>query len=452
MTDVIIEIIDPVITKVVQGDPKSIRACMHYECEYWVSGPRSNYRKTTVRYALVRKTFYTGLVPRVKSYCERNNIDLGIETEDWHIKPTRKRPKLPGITFRSDQLDLIRAVVEKQRGLIIAPTGSGKTILALGVASMFPKCRILFLCHSNSIIRQTFNKAKDFGFKDISMFGGGSKDISGRLCLGTIQTLSNIKPEEYGAEFDIVIVDECHHVSPDGMYEKVLSKLLAPIRIGFTATNPKDELRSLVLEGLLGPIIGELTIQEGIDLNILAVPNIRLVPVPFNRSIADKHRSYKDIYKAGIVENRARNRLVISNAYNRVKDGKSVLIMIKELSHGDKLVELAQVLFDMKIEFVRGIVGLSDREYIQGCLNNKSIKCVVCSSVWREGIDIPTLDTIIYASGGMSDTMTLQVIGRGLRRTDTKCEVEIVDFLDSYRYLSAHTVNRIQTYVESGWL
>jgi len=426
---------------------------MRYESEYWVKGPRFNYRKSRVCYAVTRKSFYTGLIPRVKEYCERNDIDLKVNSDDWHLKPSRKKLKLPGITFRPDQLESIYAVAEKQRGLIIAPTGSGKTILALGVASMFPKARILVLCHSNSIIRQTFKKARDeYNFTDISIFGAGSKDISGRISFGTIQTMVNMDPKDYGAEFDIVIVDECHHIAPNGQYETVLSKLLSPIRIGFTATKPKEELRALVVEGLMGPIIGELTVQEGIDLDILAVPTIKLVPVPFNKTIADKNRSYTAIYKAAIVENRARNRLVIKNAYERVSKDMSVLIMIKEIAHGDRLMELGKSLYDMKLEFVRGAVGLVDREYIQNCLNDKSMKCVICSSVWREGIDIPSLDTVIYASGGMSDTMTLQVIGRGLRRTKTKDTVEIVDFLDTYKYLSTHTVNRIQTYVESGWL
>jgi len=451
VTELSIEVIDPVITKV-HGDQKLIRPCMRYETEYWVKGPRFNYRKSRVCYAVTRKSFYTGLISRVQEYCARNDISLKIKSDNWNLKPSRKKPKLPEITFRPDQLKSIYAVIEKQRGLILAPTGSGKTILALGVASMFPKARILLLCHSNSIIRQTFKKAKSYGFNDVSTFGDGSKDISGRISFGTIQTLVNMEPKSYGAEFDIVIVDECHHVAPNGQYEKVLSKLLAPIRIGFTATKPKDALRSLILEGLIGPVIGELTIEEGIDLNILAVPTIKLVPVPFNKTIADKNRTYTAIYKAAIVENRARNRLVIRNAYERVSKGMSVLIMIKEITHGDILVELGKSLHNMQLEFVRGAVGLVDREYIQNCLNDKSIKCVICSSVWREGIDIPSLDTVIYASGGMSDTMTLQVIGRGLRRTKDKDKVEIVDFLDTYKYLSTHTVNRIQTYVESGWL
>jgi len=451
MAELKIEVVDPVICKL-HGDQKSIRSCMRYESDYWVRGPKRNYRKAKVRYAIVRKKFHTGLLPRVLAYCKRNNIPIEVEADDWHLKPDNPEPFLPGITFRPDQLESIHAAVKHQRGLIIAPTGSGKTIVAFGISSMFPDARILVLCHNKSIIRQTFKKAAKYNFDDISLFGGGSRDISGKIAFGTIQTLTNMDPKDYGAEFDIVIIDECHHVAPDGQYENVLSKMLAPIRIGFTATRPKDPLRELVLEGLTGPIIGELTIQEGIELNILAHPTITLVPVPFNRTLDDKCRSYQDYYQRCIVSNRARNRLIVNAANSRVEQGKSVLIMIKELLQGDNLIAMAKNLYGMNIAFVQGATEDDAREELQEALNAKEIKCVISSAVWREGIDIPSLNSVIYASGGRSDTMTLQIIGRGLRRTDEKDQVEIVDFLDSYRYLSAHTVDRIKTYVESGWL
>jgi superfamily II DNA or RNA helicase len=67
-------------------------------------------------------------------------------------------------------------------------------------------------------------------------------------------------------------------------------------------------------------------------------------------------------------------------------------------------------------------------------------------------VNIPSLDCVIFASGGKSDIATLQGIGRGLRTTDEKKTFVIVDFLDPYRFLAQHTIQRLRIYVENNCL
>jgi len=313
---------------------------------------------------------------------------------------------------------------------------------------------VLFLCHSLSIINQTKSEFKKFGFKKVGVLGGGSTCTwEDRIILSTIQSFIKLNPKKYKDKFDIVIVDECHHINNEkSQYAKVLKNLFAPRRLGFTATLPSTKYSKLVLEGLIGPVIGELTVEEGIKMEILAKPIIKMIPVTYSNFIGEL-KLYKDIYREGVVQNKTRNRLILIKAIDRIRrENKSVLVMVKEIAHGEVLVEMAKELFDYDLTFVRGSTDGKTREEVRTALDEKGIKGVIATAVWREGINVRSLDTIINACGGRSEIMTIQAIGRGLRLADGKTEVEIIDFLDRYKYLAQHCVERMSIYADKRWL
>jgi superfamily II DNA or RNA helicase len=68
-----------------------------------------------------------------------------------------------------------------------------------------------------------------------------------------------------------------------------------------------------------------------------------------------------------------------------------------------------------------------------------------------EGINIPNLRRIVYAAGMKEQKRVLQAMGRGLRVTDTKETITLVDFLDPYKYISQHSILRVQIYNEQKW-
>ena len=86
-------------------------------------------------------------------------------------------------------------------------------------------------------------------------------------------------------------------------------------------------------------------------------------------------------------------------------------------------------------------------------LDNGVTKAVIATSVWKEGVNIRSLNNVINAGGGKSEIQTLQCIGRGLRITDEKKVVNIYDFFDSgHPYLIAHFGERFCLFVDQGWV
>ena len=425
---------------------------LQYDKVFWREGQYAKKKTNYNGYMIDKRNgeLLTGLIPKVVEFLQKRGINFELSGYNEKIKPANK-PKLKGIKFREDQLRLISNAVDKQRGVVLSPTGSGKTIIAMGIMSCYPKKQILFLCHTLDLLNQTHSEFKKYGFKSICLLGGGSKELdNSNIVISTIQTLSKFDVDSYCDRFDITIIDESHHVnSISSNYGKLLTNNLSPVKIGFTATLPEQKEKLLALEGLIGPVIGELTMEEGIEKGILAIPKVKLINTPYKPTDL---RKYHEIYDQLIVNNRNRNLLVVKEVRDYTRENKSVLVIVKEIEHGDNLIKLADLIGLTSIIFIQGKTEGEQREKVKKALQDKKIKAVIATAIWREGINIPSLNVIVNAAGGKSEIMTLQAIGRGLRTSAGKEEVIIVDFLDPYRYLAEHSIFRLQIYNSQGWI
>lgn len=454
-----IEILDSIECQLSKADGKILFPCLSFESVYWVQGP---HKKTPKKYtknvfSFQGKThwrFYTGLLPRVKQWCKTNNIPLEIIGEEIKLKP-QSEPQLLGVTFRPDQLKLIDAACRYCRGVIQAPTGVGKTIIQLGVLSCYPKARALILAHTTSIVDQTFRELGKFGFKSSEMFGGGIEIAkpTKQITVSTMQSFIKLDPKHYLDYYDLILIDEAHHVQGiDSTYKIILSQTLAPIRLGFTATVRTNPEAVLVSEGLLGPVIGKTTITEAAELNILAKPKIKFIKAKCSMDILDL-RKYQDVYNFGIIENPLRNRQIAKIVEEFYQGGRSILIFVTQIHHGELIADEIYKHLNIKVPFVQGEMPQPERSKIQKALIQKKLKICIATTSWMEGVNIQNLDVVILTSAGKSEIQTLQRIGRGLRKTDDKDNVIIVDFLDlSHFHLIRQLGERLAIYSDAGWL
>lgn len=342
---------------------------------------------------------------------------------------------------------------------------SGKTVVAGGVISMYPESKAVMVVHTKALFTQTIDELRKWFGDEIGFIGGGKYNPQ-RITVCMIQSCNKLLGNDKApyqdnffdllADADVIVIDEAHHLSKEsGHYTDLMKACLAPIRVGFTATpNPKTKVKArLVGEGYLGAIISGLEIDEGINNGILATPRLKLIPVPMVRIKADK-KTYQNIYKEGIVLNRVRNRLIAKEASIHIRQGKSVLIMITDVVHrqAEIIQELMKNLYDTDADIVNGATDVFIQQSIKQALKEKQTCCVIVTSMWREGINIPTLNCVINAVGGKSEISILQIVGRGLRTAEGKNEIIIVDFLDPHPYLAQHTIERLKIYNNMGIL
>ena len=454
-----IEILDSVECEVSRADAGVIAPCITFETVFWVQGPFKKQRKVGTKNVFTFRgkdvwRFHTGLLPRITKYCKDQGIPVEIVGEEIKIK-RQNPPFLKNITFRPDQLKLMNAACTAGRGIISSATGTGKTLMQLGILSCYPNCKALVLAHTIAIVEQTFKELQKFGFKSIEMFGGGNKaqKPTKQITVSTMQSFIAIDPEDYIDYYDCTIIDEAHHLqAKDSTYATILGNMLAPIRLGFTATTRTTDEAVLVNEGLLGPLIEEVTIQEAADLGILSTPKLRLIKSKCSQGIMDL-RKYQDVYSFGIVNNQLRNRQIAEIVKEFYKQNKITLIFVTHIEHGNLIAEEIKNLFGYKVPFIQGSMSMEDREDIKAGLISKKVKICLATTSWREGVDIPNLSAVVLTGGGKSEIQVLQGIGRGLRRTKDKDEVIIVDFLDlNHTHLIRQTGERLSIYSSHGWL
>lgn len=448
---------DPVYSSVEDGK-KLIAPAVQYSYSFWQQGQYRKIKRQANKVMIGKNgTMYTGLVPRVSEYCFKRKIPIEIvKSEIMDQIEAEVRPSngftLHGIKLRPDQERMVKTALREKRGILTASPGMGKTVLALSILKAFDGKAALILVPNLSLLEQTKDELDRFGFQGISVLGGNrEKKLYGRIVLSTVQTCITLNLEEVGSVFDLVLIDEAHlSTEAQATLEKILQNIMAPYRIGFTATVPKELQRRLTLEGVIGPVIDEVTWKEGQKEGLLTEPYLKLVSVPANPNLS-KYKTYQDIYKAGIVEYTVRNRLIVREALSLSNNGLTSLIFVKEINHGQSIYEIAKKA-GLNCVYLKGDVDSTKRNECKKQLEAKEISSIICTSIFREGVNMPSLNAVILAAGGKSEIALIQTIGRALRRSKGKNEALIIDFLDIGKFLSEHCIERFQLYNELGIL
>ena len=450
-----INYLNPIECKVDAKTATLIRPILSYTSVFYQQTAFRKIRKEYQKSSLTKDDsgsyyFLTGLLPRVIAHLKKISPlpTLSVESLGISAPIQHHKYKVKNLVLREDQEKLIQQACVAQRGIIQAPTGSGKTIIGIALYSCFDNCKLLWLCHTKDLMIQTANEFKKFGFTSIGLVGDGKLELNKQITIATRQTFKKVNQDDY----DMFIVDEAHHCNSfKSDYFDILTKLPAPLRFGLTATPIDTEEGKLASEGLIGPLVASLSVQEGNDLGIIAKPVISLLRVPKNHSV-NELRQYQDVYAEGVVHSSVRNNLIIDKALEHVNKGDSVLILVNHIEHGNNLLEIGREK-NLPILFVQGSTGNDVRVETKEALDAKHIKCVISTVIWYEGISIRSLNVIINAAGGKSEIRTLQTIGRGLRVTKDKKDVIIYDLWDvSHRFLIEHSGERICTYMDQGWM
>ena len=439
---------------------KIVNDLLSFPATTWIRGPfnrrtKKGYTKRIIATIKVDgKVHYcipTGLVEQVTSYLEAKKIEPEIK-DDSLERGTLTKPSLKGITFRKDQMTTLKRALRHSNGVIIEPTGTGKTVLAAGIMSSYkvgkggPKA--LFLAHTKDLIIQAREEFERFGFTVGTWQGKTMTD--GDVIVATRQTATK-KEDELLQQFGLLIVDETHHVSAfQGEYFQLIWRCSNTVaRYGFTATHPTNLEAKWALDGAIGPIISEKTVNEGNELGILAKPQIKMITYQGDE-FTGLEQSFADIYRKYCVKNKQRNSIICDIIEEEVSQNRSCLVFINKLDHGARLEKMLK---NRNIDsiFVHGASDDKTRTKTKNKIQKKKNLVVICSVIWKEGVSIKSLNNVILAAGGKDQKGVLQAVGRGTRLDKGKTEVTVWDFLDNYKYLAEHAIGRTLIYKESGW-
>lgn len=393
-------------------------------------------------FSLVTRAFPAGFLPMVKKAAAESGIQVLVAD---------KRAPRPAVNLAADlswlrdyQRESVQRIVDRVRGIVWLPTAAGKTEIATGAALAVP-CRWLFLVHRGTLMQQTADRFEQRTGEKAGRIGEGLWEPA-RFTCATFQTLYARLDSEEAIDLltnaQALLVDEAHTLPADSFWKVIMRATGAYYRIGVSGTPlARGDQRSVLTIAALGPVIHRIRPEVLIEAGWLAKPKIRFVPVTQRTG----GETWQEVYSECVVESAPRNRAVAAAV---ARSAKPCLVFVKEIEHGRALLKLLSAA-GVRAEFTWGSDPNEKRLAAVKRLVRGDIDALVCSVIFQEGVDIPSLASVVIASGGKSAIAAIQRVGRGMR-TDggKKVEFEVWDFDDrGDKWLEKHTRARLKAYV-----
>ena len=343
-----------------------------------------------------------------------------------------------------DKLHAEREVRGFNRNLVVAATGTGKTVISAFDYRRFCKAnsgqknRLLFVAHREEILRQSLDTfqgvLKDLNFGEL--FVGGHKPASLDHLFVSIQTVNSQAlcehlPEDY---YDFIIVDEFHHAAAP-TYQKFLNHFKPKILLGLTATPERMDGKS-ILDYFGGRTAAEIRLPEAIDRKLLCpfqyfgvADTIDLDSLKWTRGGYDK-TELSNIYTVDrlVAERRADH--IIRSLDKYVTDMETVkgLGFCVSVEHAKFMSEYFNNAGIPSIYLV-GESRDEERRTAKDRLVNGDIRFIFVVDIYNEGVDIPEVNTVMFLRPTESLTIFLQQLGRGLRIAEGKDCLTVLDFI-----------------------
>lgn len=342
--------------------------------------------------------------------------------------------------IRSYQEKIVQNLMAVRHGSVESATGTGKTLCIQELIKRHG-LRATVVTPSASIARQMFREFKKvFGLRLVGLYGDGRHDLGKQVTVCIAASLTRIENGSKEYKFfigtEVLVFDESHTI-PSETFKKVCLGVLAsaPYRYFLSATQMRNDGKDLLLESLIGPMVFEYSLRQGVEEGYLSKPEFHVYRVPTDTNFYSDDTL--EMMRAHVYGNKILHRKAAELANNFVRLlGYQVLIMIENVpqfnllhpyllheawfAHGG-LTAQHKLTVDKKYHRV-------DTEKLVDDFNDKKFPVLIGTGCIGVGTDFQGVDVIIYLQGGKSEIKISQAVGRGTRRPEGKTKFLFVDF------------------------
>lgn len=364
-----------------------------------------------------------GFIGKLLRYCKDKNIEYEFVDERSKIKPV---PFTSKIQLRDHQKVAEDAATKKDFGVIVAPPGSGKTVIALSIIAAKQQ-PALIIVHRKQLAEQWMDRVESFfgiSKKEIGKVSQGKIKAGKQITIALIQSLNKVLPNavpEQLSSFGTIIVDECHHV-PAETFRNTITKLKTFYLYGLTATPFRKYNDGRIIFTHLGEIIAEIKsadIENHLRTRIL-VRDTEFT-IPFN-SKTDKFETLSRI----LVHDTSRNKLIFGDITKELNAGKRIVVLTERKDHIDSLHQYLKQYYETVT--LSGDDSVSSKNAKWKVLNEGNFQALITTGQYfGEGSDLNTIQCIFLVYPFSFEGKLVQYIGR-VQRSVT--EPVIYDYRD----------------------
>ncbi|MBD3107929.1 DEAD/DEAH box helicase family protein [Bacillus sp. AGMB 02131] len=391
--------------------------------------------ETLKQYKFKYDSFHQKNPNLARTWTKREELEMTLPVEQ--VQPEEVADPPAPYTFISPRFAQIDALAELEnsreegydKAMVVMATGLGKTYLAAFFAKHFK--RILFIAHLEEILHQAESSFKRvISDKTTGIYNGKQKNPDAEVIFASIQTLSRKRHLEIfdPEDFDLIIVDEFHHAAAN-TYQKVLHYFRPQFLLGITATPDRNDYRDIYA-------ICDGNVAYRIDF-IEAIQKQWLSPFHYYGVYDDTDYSQirwlgqrYDAEELAIAQLKDSVAQTIFNAWLKHRQTRTI-VFCSSIVQADFLASYFKK-HGVEAVSLHSKSNIARNKAI-GQLADGTLDCIMTVDLFNEGVDIPTVDTLLFARPTESLTVFTQQIGRGLRLAEGKTHCVIIDLIANYR-------------------
>ncbi|MDP3877155.1 MAG: DEAD/DEAH box helicase [Methylobacter sp.] len=365
----------------------------------------------------------------------------GSTVDNRHERPVKFETSIKPRPYQERVIRLARA---NDNGVIVAPTGSGKTTMGIELASRLGQ-RCLILVKSKDLAKQWQAAIKQFTGLDCGLIGGGKNTEGEQFTVGLVQTLVKL---ETALDYGLVIVDECHNIPADQAY-KVINRQAAKYRYGLSATPQRRDNLEMMIHAALGAVIAEVEPHEVVGSVLPVAVTAR------HYNFQGNPESWSEFINM-LAADEVRNTMLIGSA---IKSSRNVgtAVLTGTIAHAETLTSLAKE-YGVNALLLHGQLPAKLRAERMAAAPDTAL-IIGTLSLLSEGIDWPHVGAIIFAAPVSAEphrenpaaTRLLQSIGRGRRPYPGKAKTVVLDIIDNCPFGKAAYRKRSEIYRLQGF-
>ncbi|NML71689.1 DEAD/DEAH box helicase family protein [Chryseobacterium sp. RP-3-3] len=369
-----------------------------------------------------------GYIGKLLRFCKEQNFDFDFQDH-------RKQKEEVGFSFnatlRDHQNKVIDSISKRDFGVIVAPPGSGKTIIGLKIIAD-KKQPALIVVHRKQLLEQWQERVQAFiGIPkhDIGIIGQGKAKIGKQITIATIQSLPK-QIEQIQNQFGTILVDECHHI-PAETFRNTIEKLETFYLYGLTATPFRKYNDDKLIFAFLGEIISEIASNEIESFRHaqIIVRNTNL-DIPFN----SKTDNFETLSKI-LIHDSERNKLILNDIKTELSKGKRIAIITERKEHIDTLYLFLKQSYE--VITLSGDDSESNRKLKWQTLQQGNFQILITTGQYfGEGSDLSNISSLFLVYPFSFKGKLIQYIGRVQRS-------EIHPTIYDYRDIKIDYLNKL---------